>query len=56
MSLHYATEAATVLQWSRFSDYIGRKPILLLSLVGSVVSTLLFGLCRSFWALVLRYA
>jgi len=53
MSIHYAAEAATVFQWSRLSDHIGRKPILLLSLVGSVVSTILFGLSRSFWALVL---
>ncbi|KAI9453853.1 MFS general substrate transporter [Lactarius psammicola] len=53
MSLHYAAEAVTVLQWSRCSDYIGRKPILLLGLAGSVVSTILFGLSRSFWALVL---
>ncbi|KAN0136219.1 efflux pump azaL [Lactarius tabidus] len=53
MSIHYAAEAATVLQWSRFSDHIGRKPILLLGLMGSVVSTILFGLSRSFWALVL---
>ncbi|KAH9036949.1 MFS general substrate transporter [Lactarius pseudohatsudake] len=53
MSLHYAAEAVTVLQWSRCSDHIGRKPILLLGLAGSVVSTILFGLSRSFWALVL---
>jgi hypothetical protein len=53
MSIHYAAEAATVLQWSRCSDHVGRKPILLLGLVGSVVSTILFGLSRSFWALVL---
>jgi len=56
MSLHYAAEAVTVLQWSRCSDHIGRKPILLLGLAGSVVSTILFGLSRSFWALVLRCA
>ncbi|KAF8266410.1 major facilitator superfamily domain-containing protein [Lactarius quietus] len=53
MSIHYAAEAAMVFQWSRFSDHIGRKPILLLGLAGSVVSTILFGLSRSFWALVL---
>lgn len=53
MSIHYGAEAVTVLQWSRFSDHIGRKPVLLLGLVGTVVSTILFGLSRSFWALVL---
>jgi hypothetical protein len=53
VSLHYAAEAVTVLQWSRLSDHIGRKPILLMSLLGSVVSTVLFGLSRSLWALIL---
>jgi MFS family permease len=53
--MHYASEAATVLQWSRLSDHIGRKPILLMSLLGSAISTVLFGLSRSPWALVLRY-
>ncbi|KAF8491346.1 MFS general substrate transporter [Russula emetica] len=53
VSLHYAAEAVTVLQWSRLSDHIGRKPILLMSLLGSVVSTLLFGLSRSLWAIIL---
>ena len=53
--MHYTAEAATVLQWSRLSDHIGRKPILLMSLLGSVISTILFGLSRSFWTLILRY-
>lgn len=55
VSLHYAAEAITVLQWSRLSDHIGRKPVLLLGLLGTVVSTVLFGFSRSLWALVLRY-
>jgi len=53
VSLHYAAEAITVLQWSRLSDHIGRKPVLLLGLLGTVVSTVLFGFSRSLWALVL---
>jgi MFS family permease len=56
MSLHYAAEAVTVLQWSQLSDHIGRKPVLLLGLLGTVMSTILFGLSRSFWALILRFA
>jgi MFS family permease len=55
VSLHFAAEAITVLQWSRLSDHIGRKPVLLLGLAGTVVSTVLFGLSRSLWALVLRF-
>ncbi|KAJ7026612.1 major facilitator superfamily domain-containing protein [Mycena alexandri] len=51
-SLFFLTEALTVLQWSRASDRVGRKPILLLGLIGTCVSMLLFGLSRTFWALV----
>ena len=49
------TEALTVLQWSRASDYIGRKPVLLIGLIGITLSMLSFGLSRTFWALVIRY-
>ncbi|KAH9165754.1 MFS general substrate transporter [Lactarius sanguifluus] len=56
VSAHYAAEAVTVLHWNRLSDHIGRKPVLLLSLVGSIVSVIVFGLSRSFWALVLSRA
>ncbi|KAL0564566.1 hypothetical protein V5O48_017479 [Marasmius crinis-equi] len=52
-SLFFVTEAITVLQWSRASDRVGRKPILLIGLLGSAVSMLCFGLSRTFWSLVL---
>ncbi|KAF8267047.1 major facilitator superfamily domain-containing protein [Lactarius quietus] len=52
MSLYYAAQTVTVLQWSRLSDKIGRKPVLLCGLLGTIVSSLLFGISRSFWALV----
>jgi MFS family permease len=52
VSLYFAAEAATILQWSRLSDYIGRKPVLLCGLLGTIISIILFGLSRSFWALV----
>ena len=55
MSMYYAAQAVTVLQWSRLSDKIGRKPVLLCGLLGTIVSSLLFGLSRSFPALVFRY-
>ncbi|KAF8207043.1 major facilitator superfamily transporter [Mycena galopus ATCC 62051] len=51
-SLFFITEAMTVLQWSRISDHKGRKPILLVGLLGSAVSMICFGLSRTFWALV----
>ncbi|KAI9443984.1 MFS general substrate transporter [Lactarius indigo] len=53
VSAHYAAEAVTVLHWNRLSDHIGRKPVLLLCLMGVTVSVVAFGLSRSFWALVL---
>ncbi|KAJ3522303.1 hypothetical protein NMY22_g11950 [Coprinellus aureogranulatus] len=52
-SLFFATEAMTVLQWSRASDRLGRKPILLLGLIGTLLSILFFGLSTTFGALVL---
>ncbi|KAJ6534935.1 MFS general substrate transporter [Mycena capillaripes] len=51
-SLFFVTEAATVLQWSRASDHVGRKPILLIGLFGTALSMLCFGMSRTFWALV----
>ncbi|TFK35576.1 major facilitator superfamily transporter [Crucibulum laeve] len=51
-SLFFVTEALTVLQWSRVSDHIGRKPVILIGLIGSSISMLCFGLSRTFWALV----
>ncbi|KAH9169218.1 MFS general substrate transporter [Lactarius sanguifluus] len=52
VSLYFAAEAVTVLQWSRLSDKVGRKPVLLFGLLGTIVSIILFGLSRSFSALV----
>ena len=54
VSLQYAAAAATSFQWNRLSDHVGRKPVLLTCLLGTILSLLLFGLSRSFWALVLR--
>ena len=52
-SAHFAAEAVTVLYWSRLSDHIGRKPVLLSCLFGVTVSIIAFGLSRSFWAIVI---
>jgi MFS family permease len=54
ISLYFVGEAATVLQWSRLSDVIGRKPVLLSGILGLVVAMTLFGLSRTFWALAAR--
>ncbi|KAH9980690.1 MFS general substrate transporter [Russula compacta] len=53
VSLHYAVEALTALPWNRLSDHVGRKPVLLFCLAGTIVAIILFGLSHSFWALVL---
>ncbi|KAK2462968.1 hypothetical protein APHAL10511_005020 [Amanita phalloides] len=52
-SLYSIAEAATVLQWGRISDRIGRKPVLLVGLFGAALSMLFFGLSRSFMTLVI---
>ncbi|KAF9219620.1 MFS general substrate transporter [Gyrodon lividus] len=51
-SLFFATQAVTVLQWSRASDRVGRKPVLLLGIFGLSLSMLCFGLSRTFTGLV----
>lgn len=53
-SLFFVTEAFTVLQWSRYSDHVGRKPILLVGLFGLSLSMISFGMSKSFWGLVVR--
>ncbi|KAI0058970.1 MFS general substrate transporter [Artomyces pyxidatus] len=52
-SMYYAAEAVTVLQWSRLSDHVGRKPVLLSGILGMTISTLCFGLSRTYWTLVI---
>ncbi|KIJ65162.1 hypothetical protein HYDPIDRAFT_131492 [Hydnomerulius pinastri MD-312] len=52
-SLFFLTEACTIFHWSRISDQIGRKPVLLTGLFGLSASMFCFGLARTFWGLVL---
>ncbi|KAJ7116503.1 major facilitator superfamily multidrug-resistance, DHA1 sub-family [Mycena epipterygia] len=52
-SLFFFTQALTVLHWSRLSDRIGRKPVILTGLIGLSMSMYCFGLSRTFWGLVL---
>ncbi|KIK86885.1 hypothetical protein PAXRUDRAFT_14463 [Paxillus rubicundulus Ve08.2h10] len=55
VSLFFATQAMTTLQWSRASDRVGRKPVLLLCIIGVSLSMLCFGLSRTFTTLVLSH-
>ncbi|KAG1746529.1 MFS general substrate transporter [Suillus paluster] len=52
-SLFFVAQTLTVLRWSRLSDRIGRKPVLLVGLSGTCISMLCFGLSTSFWSLVI---
>ncbi|OAX37241.1 MFS multidrug-resistance DHA1 sub-family [Rhizopogon vinicolor AM-OR11-026] len=52
-SLFFATEALTVLHWSRLSDHIGRRPVILMGLFGLSISMYCFGLSRTFTGLAL---
>ncbi|KAF8071623.1 member of major facilitator superfamily multidrug-resistance, DHA1 sub-family [Lyophyllum atratum] len=52
-SLFFLTQAFTVLHWSRASDMVGRKPVILVGLFGLSASMFCFGLSRTFWGLVL---
>ncbi|TFL03784.1 major facilitator superfamily domain-containing protein [Pterulicium gracile] len=55
-SLFFLTQAFTVLHWSRLSDHIGRKPVILIGLLGLSISMFAFGLSKTFWSLVLSRA
>ncbi|KAF9048820.1 member of major facilitator superfamily multidrug-resistance, DHA1 sub-family [Panaeolus papilionaceus] len=55
-SLFFLTQAFTVLHWSRFSDRIGRKPIILSGLFGLSLSMFCFGLSTTYWGAVFSRA
>ncbi|KAI8095961.1 major facilitator superfamily domain-containing protein [Thamnidium elegans] len=49
------TQVLTGMHWGMLSDRIGRRPVILQGLVGTIISILLFGLSKSFaWALFSR--
>ena len=54
-SIFFATQAATVLHWSRISDHVGRKPVIMTGLAGLSLSMYCFGLSRTFWGAVVRF-
>lgn len=43
----------TMIPWGRASDRYGRKPILVISLIGIAVSLGLFGFSRNLWQMIL---
>ncbi|KAI0833237.1 MFS general substrate transporter [Trametes gibbosa] len=52
-SIFFATQALTVLHWSRISDHIGRRPVIMTGLTGLSISMYCFGLSRTFWGAVI---
>ncbi|KAF8968270.1 major facilitator superfamily domain-containing protein [Flammula alnicola] len=51
-SIRQSLSLVSVMYWSRLSDQIGRKPVLLLGTLALAISTTSFGLSRTFWVLV----
>lgn len=52
-SLFSATQMLVLIFWGRLADRIGRKPVLIYSLVGTAVGPVLFGMSRTLWQMVL---
>ena len=52
-SLFSLTQMVVMLFWSRLSDRVGRKPVLVSSLVGISLATSMFGLARALWQMIL---
>ncbi|KAL8408632.1 hypothetical protein RB594_007177 [Gaeumannomyces avenae] len=49
VSAYAVAEAITSMAWGTLSDRVGRKPIVLSGLVGVALSSLIFGLSKSYW-------
>lgn len=48
-----AAEACTAWIWGNISDHFGRKPIILIALAGTAVSSIIFGLSERYWLALL---
>lgn len=56
VSAYAVAEAMTAMGWGALSDKYGRKPIVLIGLGGVAISSLVFGLAKSYWvALLARF-
>ncbi|KAI0401965.1 major facilitator superfamily transporter [Xylaria palmicola] len=52
-SLFSLTQMLVMVPWGAAADRVGRKPVLVASLLGVAASTALFGLAKSIWQMVL---
>ncbi|KAJ1305984.1 hypothetical protein OPQ81_010699 [Rhizoctonia solani] len=55
-SLFFITESVCILQYGRLSDRIGRRPVLFFGLSGLAISTLCFGVSKSFAGVIVSRA
>ena len=54
-SMFFITQFLTAISWGKVSDRIGRRPVLLIGLIGNGISSCLFGLSKSLaWAMATR--
>ncbi|KAH9882846.1 hypothetical protein J1614_000212 [Plenodomus biglobosus] len=51
-SLFSATQMCVMILWGRASDRFGRKPVLVLSLLGMSAATTLFGMSSNLWQMI----
>ena len=51
-SLFSLTQMLLMISWGRAADRLGRKPVLVFSLVGVGIATALFGLSRTIWQMI----
>lgn len=52
-SLFSLTQMLVMIFWGKAADRIGRKPVLVFSLVGVSISTAFFGMARNLWQMIL---
>ncbi|KAI3392578.1 hypothetical protein diail_5490 [Diaporthe ilicicola] len=52
-SLFSLTQAVFMIFWGKASDRLGRKPVLVFSLVGVSIATSLFGFSKTIWEMIL---
>jgi MFS family permease len=52
-SLFSATQMMVLIFWGKLADKLGRKPILIYSLVGMAIGPALFGMAASLWQMIL---
>jgi MFS family permease len=52
-SSYYVTQLISAPMWGYISDRIGRRPVLLIGITGTIFSCLLFGFSKYFWMAIL---